>query len=106
MRLLILLLYLAVSLYGLYALKAHPPGLGAGYLSGFFAYAAGFILWAVLLRFYPLSIAFPVAAGALILGTQGIGYWLLNEKVTTIKMFAVTLLLAGLALLIAGAVDE
>lgn len=91
--------YLAVSLFGLYRIKAATPGLNAGYLLGVLAYAAGFLLWLQVIRLFPLSTAFPLAAGALICGTQLIGILALGEQYDAAKLGGVLLILAGLGAL-------
>jgi multidrug transporter EmrE-like cation transporter len=92
-------LYLAVSLFGLYQIKAATPGLNAGYLLGVLAYAAGFLLWLQMIRLFPLSTAFPLAAGALICGTQLVGILALGEQYDAAKVAGVLLILAGIGAL-------
>jgi multidrug transporter EmrE-like cation transporter len=56
-------------------------------------------VWLVILRMYPLSIAFPLAAGSLVIGTQLVGWLLLGEGLTAHKLIGCALILAGLACL-------
>lgn len=91
--------YVAVSLFGLYQMKAATPGLNLSYLTGVGAYALGFLLWLQVIRLFPLSTAFPLAAGALICGTQIVGVLLLGERYDGVKALGVVLMLAGLCAL-------
>jgi multidrug transporter EmrE-like cation transporter len=45
----------------------------------------------------PLSVAFPLAAGALIVGTQLVGHMLLGEALGARHLFGVLLIVVGLA---------
>ena len=74
--------YIFISLLGLYQLKAAEL---------------------VVLRWFPLSIAFPLAAGTIIVGTQIVGALLLNEQFDAISLIAVSFILIGLTIL--GSID-
>ncbi len=52
------------------------------FAAGFGLYAAGAIMWMVILRLMPLSFAFPIAAGSLVIGTLLTGFFFLGESVT------------------------
>jgi len=91
--------YVGLSLFGLYKLKAAPFGANFEFILGFLSYASGFGLWLVILRMFPLSLAFPIAAGALIIGTQLVGVFLLGEEVFLKHMLGVTFILLGMLLL-------
>lgn len=95
----VFVIYLALSLFGLYHLKTAVAGLNAAYILGFLAYCAGFALWLLILKLYPLSFAFPVAAGALICGTQLIGLLLLREPFGPEKIAGSLMIVAGIALM-------
>ncbi len=56
-----------------------------------------------MLRWYPLSIAFPLAAGTVIVGTQIVGVFLLKERFDIASLVAVSFILVGLIIL--GAID-
>ena len=98
-RALIFVAYISVSLLGLYKLKASVFGFNLAYISGMAFYVAGFFLWLLVLRWYPLSIAFPLAAGALIVGSQLVGIMLLSEKYDAFSVLGVSLILLGIAIL-------
>lgn len=91
--------YVFLSSFGLYKLKLAPIGLNFDFALGFGCYLLGFLLWFVVLKSYPLSVAFPVAAGALIVATQLIGFFLLNEPVTLRKELGMSLIAAGIAII-------
>jgi multidrug transporter EmrE-like cation transporter len=97
--LLLLILYVVTSLFGLYKLKSEPLGLSMGFVLGFVSYAAGFCIWLGLLRALPLSVAFPIAAGALAVGTQLVGWAALHETASPQSVFGVLLIVAGIFLL-------
>lgn len=98
-KILLFSVYVTFSLFGLYKLKLAQPGLNPDYLLGFAAYGSGFVLWLFVLKLYDLSVAFPMAAGSLIVGTQLIGILLLGEDYNAPKVFSVVLILSGLAVL-------
>lgn len=89
--------YLALSLYGLYKLKTAAVGVNLDYAAGFISYCAGFLLWLLILRIYPLSFAFPLAAGLLVCGTQVIGLVVLHESFGPLKAIGSMMIVAGLA---------
>lgn len=96
-------IYIFISLLGLYQLKAAEFGFNLKYVSGLGLYVVGFLFWLVVLRWFPLSIAFPLAAGTIIVGTQLVGAFLLGEQFDTVSLVAVTFILIGLTIL--GAID-
>ena len=100
LKILLFVTYLGTSLSGLYLLKAAPVGMNAAYVAGGLAYAGGAALWLAVLRAYPLSLAFPLASGALMAGTQLIGILLLDEKATPVRLIGIALILAGIAALV------
>ena len=96
-------IYALVSAFGLYKIKVSAgPGDSALWLGGA-AYAAGFVIWLLILRSFPLSFAFPIAAGSLILATQGVGYALLGEALSAVHVIGVMLIIAGIGLVFARA---
>ena len=92
--------YFPVSIYGLYKMKAATGLITFDFALGFFAYSVGAVLWIYALRHFPLSFAFPFAAGLLIVGTQLTGVFFLGEKIDTRHMIAIAFLIFGLILLI------
>jgi multidrug transporter EmrE-like cation transporter len=98
-RLSVLVGYVALSLAGLYLMKKAAEIMSPTFACGFGMYVAGFGVWMVLLRMYPLSLAFPLAAGSLIVGTQLVGWLMLGEDMTPHRAAGVALILGGIALL-------
>jgi multidrug transporter EmrE-like cation transporter len=98
----IFVLYAGLSTYGLYKIKVAPQILDLGFLVGFGAYGAGFLVWFYILRTTPLSLAFPVAAGTLILCTSLVGVFLLAEKAHPLKLAGIVLIVIGIAVLFLG----
>ena len=94
-----MLLYVAVSAYGLYKIKAAANLVSLEFAVGFIAYGLGFLLWLYILLRMPLSVAFPIAAGALIVATQLLGYLLLGERITVLHGLGVTAIVVGIALI-------
>jgi len=96
---LLLIPYTALGLLGLFQLKTSSPGLNGGFALGFAAYAGSFLLWIRILRLLPLSVAFPTAAGLLMVGTQLVGLVRLGEPLTTGKALGLACILGGIVLL-------
>ncbi len=91
--------YAVVSVAGMVLLKAagSPFSLKGGL--GLALYVAGFAIWTgIILRVMPLSQAFPMAAGALMLGTQIAGWLLLKERIGFPQGAGVLLILTGVIL--------
>jgi multidrug transporter EmrE-like cation transporter len=65
------------------------------FLFGLAFYAGGFVIWYLIMLRLPLSQAFPIAAGSLIIGTQIAGWWILEEVITIHHLIGLTLILAG-----------
>ncbi len=99
----LIIIYIVTSAYGLYLLKGSPGPLSTSFAIGFVAYGIGFAIWLYILMRMPLSIAFPVAAGGLIVATQVAGIWFLGEKATTLHATGVVLVLAGIVMIYARA---
>lgn len=97
---LVFAVYVALSCSGLYLLKAAPTWLSLRFAGGFALYAAGAVMWLVILRHYPLSLAFPVAAGALMLGTSLIGLLWLGETLTRLQAGGAAVILIGIVMLL------
>lgn len=99
LRVLLLLTYTVSSVAGMALIKAAPALLSPKWLLGFALYLAGFGIWmGVILRLMPLSQAFPIAAGALMLGTQLVGWVVLKERITLPHLAGTALILMGVAL--------
>ena len=95
----LLLVYTLLSVAGMALIKAAPALLSPKWLVGFALYLAGFVIWmGVILRIMPLSQAFPIASGALMLGTQLAGWLVLKERITLPHLAGAALILAGVAL--------
>jgi multidrug transporter EmrE-like cation transporter len=97
LKLAIIVGYAALSAGGLALMKAaKAPSLH--YVSGFVAYGAAFAVWLfVILPSMPLSVAFPVSAGAIVLATLALGAATLGEALTPLKLFGAVLIIAGIA---------
>lgn len=98
----LLLAYVLASTAGLVLMKRGMGG--AGYLSlpfvgGLGLYLAGFVLWMLMIYRLPLSIVFPVTAGALIVATQVAGVVWLGEKMQGLHIAGAALILAGLGVM-------
>jgi multidrug transporter EmrE-like cation transporter len=94
----LLMAYVLVSAIGLHLLKTSAGTvLSLSCVSGLGCYGAGFALWYVMLTKLPLSTAFPLAAGALIVGTQLVGHALLGEVLGPRHLLGVLLIVIGIA---------
>lgn len=66
------------------------------FLSGFFLYFLGFVIWLYMLSRYEMSLAFPIASGALYAGLLiGSAFWL-HEDIGVMRVAGVFLILAGI----------
>jgi multidrug transporter EmrE-like cation transporter len=89
-------IYVLVSCCGLYLLKVAASVRSASFLVGALLYAAGALLWLAMLRLYPLSIAFPIASGALMAGTTLMGLLLLKEPFSVRQALGIVAIWAGI----------
>ncbi len=92
------IVYASLSSLGLYYLKTNESFMSIQFYYGLFFYGLGFAIWLHLLRTYPLSIAFPVAASLLIISTQIIGIYVLKEGLSFYKIMGTFLIIAGVFL--------
>lgn len=97
---LIFAVYTVSSAAGLAMVKAADGYFTIRFLLGGILYAGGFVIWILLIiRLMPLSIAFPVSAGLLIVATQILGAVYLGEGISVLKMIGAVLVIAGIAAL-------
>jgi len=96
-----MVVYVAASTYGLYKIKVASGWQDSQFILGFCAYGFGFILWLYILRSAPLSLAFPVAAGALITSTSVVGMTQMGEAASLPKIASIVLIVIGICLLYA-----
>ncbi|MBT8472996.1 MAG: hypothetical protein HKN14_11285 [Marinicaulis sp.] len=97
---LIFAVYTVSSAAGLALVKAADGYFTMRFLLGGVLYAGGFAIWILLIiRMMPLSVAFPVSAGLLILATQVLGAVYLGESVSVLKMAGAVFVIAGIAAL-------
>jgi multidrug transporter EmrE-like cation transporter len=99
LSLLLLCVYVTASVSGLVLLKLENNIFSVRFLLGAFLYGAGFLIWYVLLKLMPLSLAFPLAAGCLIVGTQIAGKFLLGEQIGSIQLVGIFFIFVGIAIL-------
>jgi multidrug transporter EmrE-like cation transporter len=97
----LLVLYVVVSSFGLYALKGANGTIGTGFFIGLAFYGAGFLIWYGLLARMPLSVAFPLAAGSLVVATQLVGALFLDERLSLAHLGGIGLIVAGIAVIFA-----
>jgi multidrug transporter EmrE-like cation transporter len=96
----LLLVYVLASVAGLHLLKLSGGSLlSARFLCGLGLHACGFLIWYALLTRMPLSVAFPLAAGALMIGTQVSGYFFLEETLSGRHLVGVLMILTGLVMI-------
>ncbi|MCF8473163.1 MAG: hypothetical protein K9G26_00590 [Emcibacter sp.] len=102
-NILLLLSYLMISTAGLIFLKMSDGrllSLSGG--AGIFFYGMGFIVWYFILSKVPLSVAFPVAAGGLIVATQITGQIIFKENLSLVHLGGVLLIIIGISLVTSG----
>lgn len=95
----VLIAYVVTSTAGLVLLKRSASLLTPMALAGLTLYLIGFGLWLLLLGRLPLSTAFPLTCGALILATQVAGVLWLNERVGGWHLAGAGLIVVGLVVL-------
>jgi multidrug transporter EmrE-like cation transporter len=95
-NILVYVFYAVISSYGLYKLKISSQILDIHFIIGFIFYGMGFLMWLFILKLHPLSIAFPIASGTLIVCTQIVGILFLNEKIGVLQSVGVTLICLGI----------
>jgi multidrug transporter EmrE-like cation transporter len=95
-NILLFCVYVTGSSFGLYLLKEASSWWSVKFAIGFLLYGMGALLWLLILRFFPLSIAFPIAAGSLMIATTLIGVTLLQEVVTISHIIGILLIISGI----------
>jgi multidrug transporter EmrE-like cation transporter len=90
--------YVATSCFGLYLIKVAEDWRTPTFLGGFVLYGMGALIWMAILRITPLSYAFPIAAGLLMIGTVLTGVFLLDEAVSLVHVAGAVLILFGIVL--------
>lgn len=94
-----MLVYVVTSVSGLVLLKMSDGKLlSYSGVAGIFLYGAGFIIWYLILTRVSLSIAFPIAAGGLVVATQVAGYFILKENLSFLHLIGVLLIIAGISI--------
>jgi multidrug transporter EmrE-like cation transporter len=97
----LLTLYVAISSCGLLALKTASGPMTLHFAAGLILYAIGFAIWYGMLTRLPLSVAFPIAAGSLVMATQIVGWLFLDERLQVGHLGGIALILAGIAVVFA-----
>ncbi|MCD2450818.1 hypothetical protein GO003_010490 [Methylicorpusculum oleiharenae] len=92
-------IYIITSCFGLYLIKAAEGWKTPAFATGFVLYGAGAVLWMVILRLMPLSFAFPIAAGSLVIGTMLTGMFFLSETITIWQIAGAFLIITGIVLI-------
>ena len=95
---LIFFAYAVISAFGLYKLKVADKILGIDFAVGAAAYGLGFIVWLFVLRAFPLSVAFPIAAGSLVIATQAFGFYLLKEPMHAVHLIGIGFIVVGIGI--------
>lgn len=95
-------IYVVTSCFGLYLIKAASGWKSTAFFIGFVFYAAGALIWMAILRLMPLSLAFPLAAGSLMIGTMLTGVVFLSEIITAWQIVGAFMIIVGIALVAAN----
>ena len=88
-----------VSSFGLFKLKSASGIPSPDFWLGFALYGFGFFIWYYVLTRLPLSVAFPIAAGSLVIATQVVGYLFLGETIHLAHAGGVALIAIGIFLI-------
>ena len=92
-------IYIITSCFGLYLIKVAEGWKAPAFAIGFVLYGAGAVIWMVILRLMPLSFAFPIAAGSLMIGTMLTGVLFLSETITAWHIAGAFMIITGIALI-------
>lgn len=95
----LILIYVIISCAGLYLIKSAEGWRTSMFVVGLFLYGAGAGIWIVILRLMPLSLAFPIAAGSLVVGTILIGRFFLAEEIAITHAAGAFLIVSGIVLI-------
>lgn len=93
---LIIFFYSIISAYGLYRIKLSSLQLNTDLFVGSLCYGSGFIIWLVILKLLPLSVAFPAASSGLLIFTMLFGLFFLKESITLIQSAGILLIIVGI----------
>ena len=96
---LLFFVYITTSCVGLYFIKAASGWKTLVFFTGVALYVVGAVMWMGILRIMPLSFAFPIAAGSLVIGTMLTGTILLKETVTNWQAGGALMIIMGIALI-------
>jgi multidrug transporter EmrE-like cation transporter len=77
-----------------------PPPM-AVFTAGLTLYAVSFAIWTWLLGRLPLSVAYPMAAGATLVATSLLAWLLFDERLTLLKLAGIGLVFLGILALTA-----
>lgn len=80
-------------------MKAAASWLSVKFMAGLLLYGMGATVWLIILRLYPLSVAFPVASGALMVGTTLAAFSFLKEPVSMTHILGIILIGVGIIIL-------
>ena len=90
--------YILVSSVGLAGMKGSTELMSITFLASAICYGSGAALWVLILRSFPISVAFPVASSGLIISTTLIGWIVFKEKFGFEHLLGVSLIMVGIAL--------
>ena len=93
------MVYISSSCLGLYFLKAAEGWKTPLFATGLLLYGSGAVLWLFILRLLPLSFAFPVASGCLMIGTLLSGAILLGESVSAGHIVGSCMIIGGITII-------
>lgn len=93
------LTYVVTSCYGLYLIKAAESWRTFSFILGGLVYCIGAAMWVVILRLMPLSFAFPIAAGSLVVGTMMVGGLALRETISAWHMAGAAMIVIGISII-------
>lgn len=92
-------IYISTSCFGLYLIKAAAGWKTPAFVIGFALYGTGAVIWMAILRLMPLSFAFPIAAGSLMIGTMLTGAFFLNETIPAWHIAGAFMIITGIVLI-------
>ena len=91
--------YILLSSYGILIIKTAQSIYSIQMYIGTFIYICGSVIWLAILRRLPLSVAFPVASGLMIIGIAFVGALFLNEELGLYQLIGGVAIMIGVWLI-------
>lgn len=98
-RVLVFFIYFVASAAGLIFMKTAPSYFNLKFVFGLCLYFSGALVWLYILRIFPLSIAFPIASGGLVVASTLLAVLILGENVNFWQVGGIISIIFGICLI-------